>query len=538
MEAYLKIPITLNLKSIFLAIFCFLATSSHAQNKKAYDAVYYKIALRDKHTDFEKAFKAADSLYTVSETPVLKAQSLLLKAILHQRSGDLNKAVEQALKAEEVINKTDDVIWKANVYGFLATQYRILKLHSYSEKYLKKAFDVSKKIKDSDFVNSIAGNLWQEIAYYEIEKKNYRKSIACVTKSQQFFKSAKRGEAFFTANNEQLLGLNYYHLKDFDKSLMYYRKARDIAEKIPENCITGLIYNGFARIYLKKGNYRKAKKYIDTALEISDRLKHLHLKNEIYETYNMYYTLLQDVDNIAIIQKKRDSVTEQLSQKSTLFINDFYQKMDHKNDVLQYNNHIKNWIILTICLLLMANVIFFTQYKKKFKKKYEEFNEVLKITENEDVLIKDTSVGLPMILVTEDKRIANEDDELSKIMTSETEERILFRLGDFENSILFTRKKISLSFLAAYCGTNTKYLSYIINTCRKKDFNNYINELRIKYIIGKLKNKPQYRKYKVATLAEEAGFSSPNKFAAVFKKEVKMTPSCYIKYLNNGDVKK
>ncbi|WP_185214528.1 tetratricopeptide repeat protein, partial [Sphingobacterium mizutaii] len=174
--------------------------------------------------------------------------------------GDLNKAVEQALKAEEVINKTDDVIWKANVYGFLATQYRILKLHSYSEKYLKKAFDVSKKIKDSDFVNSIAGNLWQEIAYYEIEKKNYRKSIACVTKSQQFFKSAKRGEAFFTANNEQLLGLNYYHLKDFDKSLMYYRKARDIAEKIPENCITGLIYNGFARIYLKKGNYRKAKK--------------------------------------------------------------------------------------------------------------------------------------------------------------------------------------------------------------------------------------------------------------------------------------
>ncbi len=169
----------------------------------------------------------------------------------------------------------------------------------------------------------------------------------------------------------------------------------------------------------------------------------------------------------------------------------------------------------------MANVIFFTQYKKKFKKKYKEFNEALKITENEDVLIKDTSVGLPMILVTEDKRIANEDDELSKIMTSETEERILFRLGDFENSILFTRKKISLSFLAAYCGTNTKYLSYIINTCRKKDFNNYINELRIKYIIGKLKNKPQYRKYKVATLAEEAGFSSPNKFAAVFKKKLK-----------------
>ena len=536
MEAYPKIPITLNLKSIFLAIFCFLATPFHAQNKKAYDGVYYKIALRDKYTDFKKAFKAADSLYAVSETPVLKTRSLLLKAILHQRSGDLNKAVEYALKAEDVINKTDDVIWKANVYGFLATQYRILKLYSYSEKYLKKAFDVSKKIKDTDFVNSIAGNLWQEIAYYEIEKKNYRKSIQCVLKSKEHFKAAKRYEAFFVANNEQLLGLNYYHLRDLEQSLKYYRKARDISEKIPENCVTGLIYNGFAKVYLEKGNFQKAKKYIDTALEISDRLKHLHLKNEIYETYNRYYTLLQDVDNMAKVQEKRDSVAEQLSQKSTIFINDFYQKMDHKNDILQYNNHIKNWIILTICLLLMANVVFFTQYKKKFKKKYEEFNKRLKPPENGIIRMNDAYASKPMLLVTEDKAITD-NDELSKMMTSETEERILFRLGDFESSVLFTKKKISLSFLAAYCGTNTKYLSHLINTCKKKDFNNYINELRIKYIIDKLKSESQYRKYKVATLAEEAGFSSPNKFAAVFKKEVEMTPSCYIKHLNNGDVR-
>ncbi|WP_407483857.1 tetratricopeptide repeat protein [Elizabethkingia meningoseptica] len=538
METNTKIPITLITKFFALAIFCFLATTLCAQNKKAYDAVYYKIILRDRRIDFKKAFKEADSLYRGSEIPALKARSLLIKAILHQRSGDLNKAVEHALKAEEILNKTDDILVKANVYGFLATQYRILKLYSHSEKYLQRAFEVSKKIKDPDLANSIAGNLWQEIAYYEVEKKNYRKSIECVTKSQQFFKSAKRHEAFFAANNEQLLGLNYYYLQDFDTSLKYYRRAGEIAEKIPENCITGLIYNGFARIYLEKGNFRKAKKYIDTALKVSDRLKHLHLKNEIYETYNMYYTLLQDVDNMARIQKKRDSVAELLSRKSTIFINDFYQKMDHRNDILQYNNHIKNWIILIICMVLIGNVIFFTRYKRKFKKTVEKYNEELQTPDVKTFQVKGPYAGLPMLFVTEDKRIVNDEDDFSKMMTPETEERILFRLYDFENSILYTRKKISLSFLAAYCGTNTKYLSYIINNCKKKDFNNYINELRIKYIIGKLKNKPQYRKYKVATLAEEAGFSSPNKFAAVFKKEVDMTPSLYIKHLNNMDKSK
>lgn len=91
------------------------------------------------------------------------------------------------------------------------------------------------------------------------------------------------------------------------------------------------------------------------------------------------------------------------------------------------------------------------------------------------------------------------------MMTQATEQKLLLRLREFENSTLFT-KNISLSYLATYCGANTRYISYIINTYKKKDFNNYINELRIKYIVFKLEKMPQYRKYKVATLAEEAGF--------------------------------
>ncbi|WP_161622523.1 AraC family transcriptional regulator [Elizabethkingia anophelis] len=34
-------------------------------------------------------------------------------------------------------------------------------------------------------------------------------------------------------------------------------------------------------------------------------------------------------------------------------------------------------------------------------------------------------------------------------------------------------------------------------------------------------------------MAEEAGFSSPNKFATVFKKEVSVSPSLYIKHLDD-----
>ncbi|RTZ46822.1 hypothetical protein EJ377_15815 [Chryseobacterium arthrosphaerae] len=44
-----------------------------------------------------------------------------------------------------------------------------------------------------------------------------------------------------------------------------------------------------------------------------------------------------------------------------------------------------------------------------------------------------------------------------------------------------------------------------------------MNRLRINYIVDKLINDEKYRQYKISILADECGFSSHSKFAAVFK---------------------
>src|SRR5690625_6634591 len=65
-------------------------------------------------------------------------------------------------------------------------------------------------------------------------------------------------------------------------------------------------------------------------------------------------------------------------------------------------------------------------------------------------------------------------------MLDETEQRIFAKLDKFEKETKFTKKSVSLTYLALYCDTNTKYLSQVINTHKNKDFNNYINELRVR----------------------------------------------------------
>ena len=90
------------------------------------------------------------------------------------------------------------------------------------------------------------------------------------------------------------------------------------------------------------------------------------------------------------------------------------------------------------------------------------------------------------------------------------------KLTQFENSKHFTKQDMSLAMLASQFDTNTKYLSEVINTHKNKNFNSYINELRINYIIDKLKNNNKYSQYKISYLAEESGFSSHSSFATVF----------------------
>lgn len=120
----------------------------------------------------------------------------------------------------------------------------------------------------------------------------------------------------------------------------------------------------------------------------------------------------------------------------------------------------------------------------------------------------------------------------SKMMIlEETEQRILERLDDFEKSNQFNQREISLYNLSHEINTNTKYLSTIIKKHKHKPFNNYINELRIQYIVQKLRYEPHYLSYKISHLAEEVGFSSHSAFSSVFYQIMGVKPSVFIKNL-------
>ncbi|KUF40307.1 hypothetical protein AV926_18620 [Myroides marinus] len=123
-----------------------------------------------------------------------------------------------------------------------------------------------------------------------------------------------------------------------------------------------------------------------------------------------------------------------------------------------------------------------------------------------------------------ESKVVIESEYLSKEMITYLDKSI----QEFESSKMFLNKEMSLSSLSARLGVNSRYLSYYINKNKEKDFANYINELRIGYIVKSIEKNSNYRKYKISHLADKSGFSSHSRFTINFKKVTGVLPSEYI----------
>ncbi|MDD3038694.1 AraC family transcriptional regulator [Bacteroides sp.] len=89
---------------------------------------------------------------------------------------------------------------------------------------------------------------------------------------------------------------------------------------------------------------------------------------------------------------------------------------------------------------------------------------------------------------------------------------------------LFLNKELSLELLARILDTNRSYLSSAVNSHSGSNFNQWLNDYRIQYILARI-----HTTNDLIHLADEAGFASLNSFYRNFKRCTGMTPNEYLK---------
>lgn len=541
---------------ILVSLLAILYQHAVAQDPEVFEQIYLKTYMETSRTDFNKALRVADSLYAHAEGTTFKVRSLMLSATMYQQTGDLSNAVVFAEKAQDLAKQTDDYNWQARVAGFLASQYRGLRLYQKSDKYALEAIAVASKISNPETANSTIGFMYQEQAFCALEKKNYRKVISEVHNAQKYFNNASKKDIdLLTADNEQLIGDAYTGLKMYDSALYHYYNGLKFLEKFPENYVSGLIMKGMSEVYMELEDMTSAKRWLDSAQGIASRSNYQQLKLVVYETVKKYAAMVADIEQLSRAQKIQDTARTTITIRSDSFLDRTFSDLEknYLNEVKQ--GSYKNVLILAALGLIATAIVFIAITRRQQKARFEAV--LARMNEREELRMQQdpariqsegalVAVATPVAAGEQEQETSVPAEELvpgntfaakteqSRELTAipeETMKKILGNLQEFEASTLFTQRNISLSYLAAHINTNTKYLSRAINLHKQKDFNGYINELRINYIIERLRKDQVWRTYKISTLADEAGFSSHSKFAAVFKSVTGIAPSQFIHYL-------
>ena len=226
------------------------------------------------------------------------------------------------------------------------------------------------------------------------------------------------------------------------------------------------------------------------------------------QDYKLLNTKLLTIQN-EIEKEEKEAINTVYNLINSEYINDYSLKKKEYNFKLYFS----------IGIFILSFFIFglFTYKKFLYKKRLEEIFRYLDFS-NHSIL------SIPEEFDTINKKNA---------IRAETEQLILNKLKKFETTKKFTNKDISLAVLAGQFETNTKYLSEIISKHYNINFNTYINNLRINFIVDKLKKEPNFCNYKISYLAEISGFSSHSSFATVFKSTIGISPIKFIELLKN-----
>lgn len=126
----------------------------------------------------------------------------------------------------------------------------------------------------------------------------------------------------------------------------------------------------------------------------------------------------------------------------------------------------------------------------------------------------------------------NQKDEDGKSIVLLSDEDQLFYKTKLEQLMqendLYTSENLTLRGLAEVIGLHANKLSWLLNEVLGKNFNEYINGLRIKAFKKKALD-PAFSHYTLLGIAYECGFNSKSVFNDFFKKTEGITPSAWVK---------
>lgn len=553
---YFKIKPYFLMKKIYLFFILFLFYATFAQNVKELDSnpmtkdvIVEKLKyIKDQgeSIDTKREESMLLQLKTASERIKFEKGILLSSDYLMGIYGkqDKNKEIVELgneLKRSIQNEKEDSTGVISSIYRKNAMALMYIGLDSDSKKDVETAIRFAKTIRNPDKKYLRLTQCYMDLhSYYnsmnhQFQKKIYKDStLYYLNKSleaglrikddnKEIANKAKYNEVIFIYTRLGIFYLEYSDEKGnlglAEKNLLKAEKLQKEKGALPIRSQTTLL-NQLSWLYMEKKEYQKSIDYANRSLQLEKQQSRPSSRVESFEFLATCYMEIGDKEKSKYYMREYTNLKDSITIAGRTTADTTIKKMVTEVDNDHKENSRKQLVVISILILIaiIITIIFWKRRKRIIHKKYEELIAKINARQGEqESELKDASRG--------------NGTKSSMTITDDTIKGLLLKLGKFEASEKYLRQDLSLTWMANNLNTNTKYLSEVIKIHRGNNFTNYINGLRINYIVKKLYEDPIYREYKIAYLAEECGYATPRVFVSAFKKETGFTPSYFVEQL-------
>ncbi|KIA89391.1 helix-turn-helix domain-containing protein [Kaistella jeonii] len=461
------------------------------------------------------AIRAAKEIRDEGDQTIIK--DILTKAYLLK--GDYLESVRSAFEKSDLRNSHQNLLRSL----VISREFYHLNLYEQTSKIISPLVSGKSKSKNPEKDDVLFAQLFQLQAKNFIALQELDKAQKSLNQSSEFAKNIGITFDLILKENELLTARILSEKGQIKEAWKVADELLKSLDKFPRAVYLRSLTQQFrASLYFEDQKYEEAAACLQDALLPIEQIGYEPLKNSIYADLTKNYLVIKKNDEYGIYKKKLSESSKFLEA----------QKKEARRDLIQLSTELNSdnnklikqkkttQLLYFVGISLMILAVFIYLYVREIQKD-KTLARQIKFFE---------SLNIPSEIIVE--KIKEKDPSKKQLLIpKQTENEILEGLQQFEESKKYLDNKMSLAILSAHLETNTKYVSEIINKYKDKNFNTYINELRIKHVIQLLSEDRSYLQYKISYIAEIGGFTSHSAFTNIFKSVTGMSPQEYMQTL-------
>lgn len=461
-------------------------------------------------------------------------QAYLTKGIAHYNQNQHAAALNAYMKADEYLHSSgaDYDVHKLK-YGIANTKYYLGFYHE-AISLFEQCRSHYKGNDTRGYLSAIysLGLCYNRLSDYERCQELNRLGFSEEVRLDNF-----KNHGYFEYSN----GINDYYLRRYDaahrqlqNAMVFLRKQEDHS-----NLAVTWFYLGKVNVVLKKHDsalayFRKVdssfyqQKYIrpDLRQTYEILIKHYY-KSGDYQNEMHFIRRLKSVDSVLNRDYKYLSpklTKEYDNRKLNQAYDDAVEKLQFKDKLVKYGGITFAFVVGFIVYKHLKLRRYHRNYKKLMAQPLEPSIESAPVVSDMDRSAEENPEFAP-------KESPIKRPKTEKEINPEIVAKALANLSEFELNEEYRDSAVGVQELATVMETNSTYARQIVQENRNKNIVQYLHDLRLDFIVRKLRTDSRFRNYTDEALAGECGFGSTKNFTRAFKANFDIPPRFFIKQL-------